>query len=109
MFVNKLKKDNVIDDSLFSIKLGKWDRYTNTETNSAVQFGGWDSQVVQSSMKHENESDRGIKWVKLLSENHWMVKMQGAMIDEEMIFTPLDSALFDSGTNLSYIPKAAFK
>ena len=60
-------------------------------------------------MKFENESDRGIKWVKLLSKKHWMVRMQGAMVDEEMIFTPLESALFDSGTTLSYIPKAAFK
>lgn len=85
VLVQQMKNSGLIDNAIFSVILGRLDSrdpFNILETESSIQFGGWNEQIVQDSMMNQNENDRGIKWFKPVSTYRWMVSLNSFKVGD---------------------------
>lgn len=85
---------------------------------SKVYFGGYDDQIIKLAKTKINKKDQtqakiagikdqtedGIFWMNIQSNDHWAVKVYDASIGNVPLKFSANEMLFDSGASLNYIP-----
>ena len=80
-----MKNSGVIDKAMFSVRLGKLDNVDNSqseEDHGKIQFGFYDTGIVEASKQNPDAEDQGIKWFTAgRGSTKWKTSMNHAKVN----------------------------
>ena len=89
---------------------------------SKVYFGGYDERIIHAAKTKidtkdqppskisgiKDQTEDGIFWMNIQSNDHWAVKVYDASIGNKQLQFSANELLFDSGASLNYIPNKTY-
>ena len=89
MFLDRLKRHNLIQDRVFAFSLGGTDEY------SKVTFGGYDLAHTKDGI---------LQWNDLVDNNYWTIAINEAKLGDYTFNLDTNKAIVDTGTSYILMP-----